>query len=72
MQRGRIFLIGKEADRLIPMDETPYASEDILQVLLASYPDLLPGDQITPESPRRWLLVSREVDIPGDTDEGGR
>ena len=72
MQRGRIFLIGKEADQLIPMDETPYDSEDILQILLASYPDLLPGDQITPESPRRWLLVSREVDIPGDIDERRR
>jgi hypothetical protein len=72
MKRGRIFLIGKQENILIPMDETPYASEDILQILLASYPDLLPGDQITPENPRRWLLISREVAVPGDVDEIGR
>jgi ribosomal protein L7Ae-like RNA K-turn-binding protein len=72
MQRGRIFLIGQEENRLIPMDETPYPSEDILQVLLANYPDLLPGDQISPENARRWFLISREVDVPGDIDEAGR
>lgn len=72
MQRGRIFLIGSEADRLIPMEETSYSSEDVLQVLLASYPDLLPGDQITPDNPRRWLLVSREFGIPDDNNEISR
>lgn len=50
--------------------ETPYDSEDLLQRLLAESHALLPGDQISPESPRRWLLVAREVGIP-DTNEGG-
>jgi hypothetical protein len=54
------------------MDERPYDTEDVLQLLLASYPDLLPGDQITPENPRRWLLVAREMGVPGDVDETDR
>jgi hypothetical protein len=65
VKEGRIFLIGSEEDRLIPMIETGYATEDILQVLLARYPDLLAGDQINPEAPRRWLLVAREMGVPG-------
>ena len=53
------------------MDETAYVKEDILQEYLAQYPDLLPGDQII-VNPRRWLLVGREVGIPGDVSETGR
>lgn len=67
MKRGRIFLVGHSEGTLTPMDETEYVTEDLLQQLLATYPDLLPGDQITPEAPRRWLLVAREMGVP-DTD----
>jgi len=35
-----------------------------LQQLLANTPDLLPGDQINPEDPCRWLLVCRELPVP--------
>lgn len=35
-----------------------------LQLLLEHNPDLLPGDQIDPEEPRRWLLVKREMPVP--------
>ena len=49
------------------MAETAFAAEVDLQELLAQYPGLLPGDQIDPESPRRWLLVAREVSVPDDT-----
>jgi len=64
MKRGRVFLVGHTEGTLMPMDETAYASEDLLQQLLADYPDLLPGDQISPEAPRRWLLVAREMPVP--------
>jgi len=47
-------------------------TEDVLQDLLARYPDLLPGDQIDPENPLRWLLVSREMGVPGEMDEPDR
>lgn len=72
MKEGKIFLISQEGENLIPMTETMYSAEDILQALLVQYPDLLPGDQITPESPRRWLLVAREMGVPGAEHETGR
>ncbi|MGH2593977.1 MAG: hypothetical protein ACRDGG_10735, partial [Anaerolineae bacterium] len=66
MKNAKIFLVGEKQDNLIPMDETAYVTESVLQELLARYPDLLPGDQIDPEDPRRWLLVKREMGVPGD------
>lgn len=35
-----------------------------LQRLLEKNPDLLPGDQINPADPRRWLLIKREMPVP--------
>ena len=54
------------------MEEASYDSETLLQNLLADYPDLLAGDQIDAEEPRRWLLVSREMAVPGEQDGAGR
>src|SRR5919198_3128146 len=34
-----------------------------LQLVLEKNLDLLPGDQIDPEDPRRWLLVKREMPV---------
>ena len=60
---GGIFLI-QENGELVEMTEQKYDSEDLLQELLSKYPNLLAGDQIDSESPRRWLLVSREFGVP--------
>ena len=68
MASGKIYL--REGDGLVPMAEARYDAEDVLQALLADYPDLLAGDQMRPEEPRRWLLVTREAGIP-DRDGGG-
>ncbi len=35
-----------------------------LQRILERNPDLLPGDQINPDDPRRWLLLKREMPVP--------
>src|SRR5215210_2006881 len=35
-----------------------------LQQILERNPDLLPGDQIDPDDPRRWLLLKREMPVP--------
>lgn len=59
----RIFLLGDDGE-LVPMEKSDYLSEDHLQRLLASYPDLIPGDGIDATSPRRWLLIAREVGVP--------
>ena len=50
------------------MVEDPFALEDHLQELLANHPNLLAGDQIDRESPRRWLLISREAGLPSEQD----
>ncbi len=70
--KPKIFLMGKDKNELIALEETSYVSEGVLQDLLVKYPDLLPGDQIDPENPRRWLLVARELGVPGDIDGSDR
>ncbi|MDZ7752678.1 MAG: hypothetical protein U5S82_13670 [Gammaproteobacteria bacterium] len=52
------------------LTQAPFASEDDFQALLERYPDLLPGDQISPDKPCKWLLVAREAGI-ADSGEGG-
>ena len=42
---GGMYLLQGD-DNLIAMTEAPYDSEDVLQSLLAKYPDLLAGDQL--------------------------
>ena len=40
-----------------------FEQESDLQSLIARYPELLSGNQINPESPRRWILIGREQGI---------
>jgi hypothetical protein len=68
---GRIYILDRES-KLIAMEESPYDSETLLQKLLAIHADLLAGDQINVEQPRRWLLVTREMAVPGEQDGAGR
>ncbi len=71
MMTGRIFLIDQNGS-LTGLTEAPYNSEELLQRLLADYPDLLAGDQIDIENPRRWLLIAREYGVPDVEDGAGR
>ena len=68
---GEIFLIQND-EQLVAMKEQKYDSEDLLQELLAKYPNLMAGDQMDSKSPRRWLLISREASIPDEEGGGGR
>jgi len=68
--KGGIFLL--QDNKLVGLNETQYEVESLLQELLASYPDLLVGNQVDPQSPRRWLHVSREAGIPGEEGGAGR
>lgn len=67
----RIYVVTGD-DTLKPMEVSPYAREDVLQRLLERYPDLLAGEQVDPDDPRRWLLVKREADITHSGDEAHR
>lgn len=62
---GRIYLLNDNED-LMPMEETPYDSEKLLQEMLAKHSDLLAGEQINSDEPRRWLLVTREMAVQGE------
>ena len=66
---GIIYLVKDNGD-LVEMREQPYDSEDVLQELLAKYPNLLAGEQIDSSIPRQWLLITREAGIPSEDMEG--
>ncbi|MDB5351754.1 MAG: hypothetical protein JWN86_3001 [Planctomycetota bacterium] len=66
---GRIYLLHGES-KLVAIEEAPYDSETLLQKLPADHPDLLAGEQIDAEEPRRWVLVAREMGVPDERDGG--
>ena len=66
-----IFRIGSEGE-LETVEETFVADEDRLQELLARYPDVLAGNQISRAAPRRWVLVAREMSVPDAAEAAGR
>ncbi len=68
---GGVFVIQADG-KLIELTETPFAAEENFQQLLAKHPSLLAGDQIAPDSPRRWLLIAREIGVPGEAGGGNR
>ena len=44
MTKAKVFLVSDDEESLTPMSETAYGNEDILQLLLARYPDNSPND----------------------------
>jgi hypothetical protein len=68
---NNIYLI-QQSGKLQAMSEQPYNNEDILQKLLEDYPELLGGDQVDSEAPRRLLLISREYGVPGEENGSDR
>ena len=62
---GGIFLVDQD-ENLTRMELQPYQSEALLQRLIAQYPEVLAGDQIDANTPRRWLLVKQEMGIPAE------
>lgn len=70
MYKSKIFLVNEVADELLALEETGYVTESVLQDFLTKHPDLIPGDQINQDDPRRWLLVASEMGVPGAADEG--
>lgn len=68
---SRIYLV-RDDNQLGTMSEERYAAESLLQELLASHPELLAGDQMGGISPRRWLLISREMQLASEDGGAGR
>ena len=67
----KIYIVDAD-ETLHALERRAYASEDLLQGLLERYPDLLAGEQMDTETPRRWVLVSREVGVPGEESGANR
>jgi hypothetical protein len=62
-----------EGNKAVPMDEIRCQNEQLeLQNLLEQSPELLAGEQIDPEDPRRWLLIKREMAVPDPVTGVGR
>jgi hypothetical protein len=61
-ERSGVFLL-QGTDSLVPMEPAQFATENDFQLLLARFPELLAGDQVDPQNPRRWVLVGREQTI---------
>jgi len=55
----------REGTELVALTGQAYETEDVLQRLLARYPDLLPGEAMNPQEPRRFLLIKREATVAG-------
>jgi len=66
---GKIFVLNGN-EELTELTPSQYSSEDIFQRLIEKHPNILAGDQITPDSPRKWLLISSEMGVPAEQDGG--
>lgn len=61
---SRVYLLD-DGSKTVELKRIRCKDEDAeLQRLLQQNPELLPGDQIDPEEPRRWILVKREMAVP--------
>ena len=61
-----------EQGKLEPLVEKPFSTEDDLQALLAEHPELIDGERVRPDDPRRWILVKREKGIAETSGAGDR
>ena len=63
MAGNSLYLIG-ENELITEMPPGPYESEPEFERLLVKFPELLAGDQINPDEPRRWVLVADKLGVP--------
>ena len=70
-EKEKIF-VRRGSGRPEPLEEVPFDTEDELQELVAEYPELLAGERIDPDNPRRWIIIKREKGIPDRPDAGDR
>ena len=68
----KVFLVGNNS-ACIAMEPVYCKNEDKeLQQLLENNLDLIPGEQINPEEPRRWLKIKREMSVEDPNTGGAR
>ena len=65
---GSIFVVSED-NKILELKESKYENEAIFQELIEKYPNILAGDQISPDNPRKWIFIAREMGVPGE--DGG-
>ena len=61
---AKVYVINRDGSTE-PINGIRCANEELeLQRILEINPDLVPGEQINPSDPRRWLIVKREMPVP--------
>lgn len=65
--KDQIFVLD-DKQNLIELSEQEFEAEKHFQELLEKHPQLISGNQINPDNPRKWLLISREVGVPNQED----
>lgn len=67
-----ILFVKPDGKAPIRLEAMPYDRESDFQDLLSKHSELLSGEQIDPDQPRRWLLIANEMGIPDQELAGGR
>ena len=68
---GGVFVL-RGPQQLVAMRPAQFALEDDFQKLLSDFPELLSGDLVDSDVPRRWVLIAREKSIPSQDGGGAR
>ena len=69
---GAFIYTRAERGRLETLAEERFSTEDDLQALIAEHPELLAGEQIRPDNPLRWILITREKGIAETSNAAAR
>jgi hypothetical protein len=67
---GNIFVLNN--GEITELHETLFDNEDFFQSLIERFPNILAGEQINPEAPRKWILICREMGVPSDDENGDK
>ncbi len=67
--RENIYLVDKD-NNLSVLSQTPYENETLFQDLIEKHPELLAGEQIDADNPRKWIFISREMAVPIAGEQG--
>ena len=68
---GKIFAFHSDGE-LRELTQSQYSDENFFQTLIEKYPAILAGDQINPDTPRQFVLISREMGVPSEQDGGAQ
>ncbi|MCY2926391.1 MAG: hypothetical protein NT031_13315 [Planctomycetota bacterium] len=61
---GNVYAVGDDGDT-VPLERIRCKEEySELHLLLEKNPNLLAGEQINPDDPRKWLLITSEMPVP--------